>query len=253
MGKALTFILGLVFGAIVGGLLTFYSFVGAPQAIEKPGELIKAPESGGSPSGTAQIVLKQEFFNSVLQTIFKDMNPPSYPLKIAGSNANEDPRSAKFALQNNSCEGEIKLLEKGSDVQTAVLFEDKKIDAQLGFTGNVNIFGNCVEFNGWSRANLELRFDKEKQKVFGVINVDTVNLDGVSPIITAAVTPLIQNALNQNVNPIEILNGKQISVNLKIDATGGNLLANINDVRAEVKDKALNLFVTYDFEGVSDK
>ena len=94
-----------------------------------------------------------------------------------------------------------------------------------------------------------MRFDENKQIVYGIVNVETVNLDGIAPFITNIVTPLIQDALNKNVNPIEIINGKNLSVDLPIAAMDGNFQANISDVRAEVKDKALNLYVSYAFNG----
>ncbi len=251
MGKALTFIIGAVVGLVLGGVLTYYFFVGTPQAAQKPGEIIKPPTAGETPAGTAQIVLNEDFFNSILQTIFKDMNEPSFPMKLASNEVDSNPDAVKFALQNNQCDGRIKLLEKGSEVQTGVQFKDGKINAPLAFSGNANVFGSCFEFKGWSQANLELRFEKEKQMVYGVINVETVNLDGISPIITNAVTPLVQGTLNQNVNPIEIIDGQKVSVNLPIQATNGNLMANIKDVRSVVKDKALHLYLTYDFKGES--
>lgn len=250
MGKTLTFILGALIGLILGGLLTYYLFVGTPQSLVKPGQPIKAPEAAGTPNGTAQIVLKEEFFNSILQTIFKDMKEPSFPLQLGSNIQKNNSDATQYGLlQQKTCEGRIKLLQQGSDVQTGVRFENNKINAPLAFSGSANVFGNCIEFNGWSEANLELRFDSEKQIVYGVVNVQTVNLDGISPAFSGLITPLVQGTLNQNVNPIEIINGKQISVNLPIAATGGNLQANISDVRAEVKDKALNLYVSYDFAG----
>lgn len=250
MGKTLTFVIGAVIGLVAGGVLTFYLFVGAPQAVEKPGETVRELDAEAVQTGTAQIVLNEDFFNSVLQTIFRDMEDPTFPLKLS---SNEGPAetdgAVRYAQQGGECDGKIRLLEKGSDVRTGVQFKDGKMTAPLAFSGSASVFGNCFQFNGWSQANLELRFDKEKQVVYGILNVETVNLDGISPIITNAVTPLIQGSLNQNVNPIEILSGKQVAVNLPIDATDGNLVANINDVRAEVKEKALHLFITYNFKG----
>lgn len=250
MGKTLTFIIGALVGIIFGGLLTYYLFIGTPQAPVKPGQPIKIPDAKGTPAGTAQIVLKEEFFNSILQTIFQDMSEPTFPLQLASDQFDVDKKATRFGLlQNGQCDGKIKLLKQGSDVQTGVQFENNQIKAPLAFSGNANVFGNCIEFKGWSKANLELRYDDQKKNVYGIVNVETVNLDGISPVFSAVITPLVQNTLNQNVNPIQIINGQQISVNLPITATDGTLQANISDVRAEVKDKALSLFVSYDFAG----
>jgi hypothetical protein len=248
MGK---FIIGIIIGLLVGGALTFYTFVGVPRAAQVPGTPISPPDANGTPAGTAQIVLKQEFFNNVLQTIFRDMNAPSFPLNLTGENGMPNNDVQSYALLQNSaqCDGKITLLPEGSGVQTSLRFENNKIAAPLAFSGSTSILGNCVQFNGWAQANLELRFDAEQQNVIGQINIETVNLDGVSPLLSGFVTPLVQSTLNQRVNPIQILQGKQIALSLPIAATNGRLQANVKDVRAEVKDNALNLYVIYDFAG----
>jgi hypothetical protein len=94
-----------------------------------------------------------------------------------------------------------------------------------------------------------MRFDAQNQAVFGQINVETVNLDGVNPVVGGILTPLVQSTLNTRVNPVRILDGRQIAIDLPIAAANGNLQAAVTDVRAEVKDDALNLYVIYDFAG----
>jgi hypothetical protein len=96
---------------------------------------------------------------------------------------------------------------------------------------------------------MDLRFDQQTQSVFGQLNVETVNLDGLNPVFSALVTPIVQSTLNARVNPIRIIDGKQIAVSVPIVAASGNLNAQVQDVRAEIKDNALNLFVIYGFGG----
>lgn len=249
MGK---FILGIVLGLIVGGALVFFFFGGAPRAASLPGEPIQPPDPNGSPAGTAQIVLKQDFFNNVLQTIFRDMNAPSFPLNL-GENTSDDRHAVKFGLlQQNTCDGKITLLPEGSGVKSGLKFENEKINAPLAFSGSTSVLGQCIQFTGWAQANMALRFDANQQTVFGTLNIETVNLDGIAPFVSGFVTPLVQTTLNQRVNPIPILKGQQIALNLPIAATNGNLKADVKDVRAEVKDNALNLYVIYDFAGVKN-
>src|SRR5687767_5412050 len=76
------FIIGLIVGLIAGGALIFFTFVGVPRAAQYPGTPILAPDAT-EPAGSAQIVLRQEFFNEVLNVIFRDMNDPSFPLTLA--------------------------------------------------------------------------------------------------------------------------------------------------------------------------
>lgn len=253
MSKALTFILGAVLGLLIGGGVVFYMFGGAPRAAQLPGNPIQPPDPNGSPAGTASVVLNQQFFDTVLATIFRDMNAPAFPLNLTGRNNYDEtprPQYASFLLQNNSgCDGKITLQPQGSGVTTGVRLENGKITAPLAFSGSTLVFGNCIQFAGWAQANLALRYDEQQQNVYGQINVETVNLDGVNPLVSGFVTPLVQNTINQKVNPITILRGQQIALNLPISATNGNLQAKVKDVRSDVKDNALNLFITYDFTG----
>ena len=254
MSKILTFVLGAVLGLLIGGGLIFYIFGGAPRAAQTPpGVPILPPDPNGSPAGTASIVLNQQFFDQVLATIFRDMNAPAFPLNLTGQNnfdATVRPQYANFALQNGGgCDGRIILQPEGSGVKTGVRLETGKITAPLAFTGSTAVFGQCINFTGWAQATLQLRYDEAQQNVFGQINVETVNLDGVAPFVSGFVTPIVQTTLNNRVNPIVILRGQRIALNLPIAATGGNLNAKVKDVRSEIKENGLNLFVTYDFAG----
>lgn len=246
MGKL---IIGILVGFVLGGALVYFLFAGAPRAAQVPGKPVLPPDAAGTPPGTAEVVLKQEFFNNVLSTIFRDMNAPAFPLSLS-ENRLENPGSVKYGLlQDQACESKITLLPEGSGVQTALRFENGKIAAPLAFNGSYNSTFGCFNFSGWAQANLSLQFDAPQQTVFGMINVETVNIDGLAPVVSGLVTPLVQGTLNQRVNPIQILQGRQIALNVPIAATDGNLQANVQDVRAEVKENALHLYVIYDFKG----
>jgi hypothetical protein len=226
-------LVGLLIGLVLGGAVTFYFFVGVPRAVIAPGTPIRPPDASGPPAGTAQIVLRQDFLNEALGTIFREMNPPAFPLSEPSAD----------------CEGRITIQQEGSGVQTGVSFQNNRITAPLAFTGSYASPFGCVRFTGWAQANFEMRFDPQNQMVFGQINVETVNLDGVNPIVSGLVTPLVQSTLNTRVNPVRILDGRQIAVNLPVTAANGNLQAKVTDVRAEVKDNAVSLYVIYDFTG----
>ena len=226
-------VIGLLIGLVLGGAIVFYFFVGVPQAVIAPGTPIQPPDPNGLPGGAAQIVLRQQFFNAVLTTIFQEMNAPAFPLSEGSTD----------------CEGRITVQQQGSGVQTAVNFDNGRISAPLAFTGSYASAFGCLRFTGWAQSNFQMRFDQQSQTVFGQINVETVNLDGVDPLISALVTPIVQSTLNTRVNPIRLIDGRQIAVDLPIVAANANLQAKVTDVRAEVKDNALNLYVIYDFNG----
>src|SRR6185369_2996864 len=132
---------------------------------------------------------------------------------------------------------------------TVVNLENNHLNVPLAFTGNYNSIVGCIPFSGSAQSNLELRFDPATQSVFGVVNVETVNLDGVNPVWNGLITPLVQSTINTRVNPIKLVDGRQLVVNMPIAASNGDLKAGANDVRAEVKDNALNLYVIYSFNG----
>lgn len=244
MGKL---IIGLLIGLVAGGALTFFLFVGVPRAAQPPGILIQPPDTNVA-AGAAQIVLRQEFFNDILTTIFRDMKDPSFPLDLAVRAETGEAHYA--ALQSSpSCDGKITILPEGSGVKTSVKFENNRISSPIAFSGSYDSMIGCLQFTGWAQANLELRFDQSQQTVFGRINVETVNLDGVNPMISGFVTPVVQTTLNNRVNPIPILEGKKVAVTVPIASTGGTLQANVTDVRAEFRDDALNLYVVYAFNG----
>ena len=231
-------IIGLVIGLILGGVIVFYTFVGVPGASHAPGTVIQPPDPSGPPPGTAQVALRQEFFNNVLDVIFRDMSPPSFPLTMSGQ-----------PDQNQTCPSQITILREGSGTQTTVRFDNNSLSAPLAFSGNYNSMFGCIQFTGWAQANMVLRYDASQQSVFGQLNVETVNLDGVNPVVSGIVTPLVQSTINGRANPIMIIDGRQLAVNMPIAATNGNLQAAVQDVRAEVKDNALHLYVIYDFRG----
>jgi hypothetical protein len=252
MSKTLTFVLGAVIGLILGGLATFYFFVGVPQAASPPpGREMQPPDPSGVQPGTASVVLNQQFFDAVLNTIFRDMNAPAFPLQIGQNTETESVlRPTKIAFQQTgACDGKIVLKPEGSGVKTEVRLENGRIIAPLAFSGSTYLIGQCIQFSGWAQANLALRFDETQQTVFGQLNVETVNLDGLNPFLSGLVTPVVQNVLNSRVNPIVILRGQQIALSLPISATEGTLNARVKDVRSEIKENALSLYVTYDFQG----
>jgi hypothetical protein len=231
------FIGGLFVGIIAGGILCYLLFVGTPRANQIPGTPIKPPDQQGVPTGTAQLVLRQDFVNEALGAIFRQLKPPTFPLGGA----------MQMGDQQGGCPGQITVLPKGSGVQTSVRFENGKLVAPIAFNGTYSSPGGCLQFSGWAQGNLELRFDRDSQNVFGQLNVETVNLDGVNPIFMGLITPIVQTTLNNRVNPIRIVDGRQLAVNLPIAASEGDLKANVSDVRAETNDGALNLYVIYDF------
>ncbi|MEQ1765313.1 MAG: hypothetical protein ABL984_19450 [Pyrinomonadaceae bacterium] len=237
MGRIL---IGLLIGLLTGGVATFYFFVGVPSATQLPGDPIGSRGPGEPPAGTVQVILRQEFFNDVLTTIFTEMNQPSFAL---GGGSDVAPTTAEGCLST------ITVLPEGSGVRTGVTLANNRLEAPIAFTGGYNSPFGCFRFTGWANSVMHLRFDRDSQSVVGQLNVETVNLDGVNPVVNAIVTPLVQSTLNSRVNPVKLIDGSQTAVNTPVASAKANLVAKVNDVRAEVKESALYLFIEYDFAG----
>jgi len=228
MGKL---IIGLLIGVILGGVGVYFLFVGVPHSSQRPGELVKPPDQAGVPPGTAQVVIRQDLLNAALGAMFQQMQPPTFQL----------------GEPSGDCASSITILPQGSGVQTSVRFENNQLNAPIAFNGSYNSLVGCLQFSGWAQSDLQLRFDQNSQTVYGIVNVETVNLDNVNPVWNGIITPIVQSTINSRVNPIKLVDGKQLAVDLPVAASKGELKAPVNDVRAEVKDNALNLFVIYGF------
>ena len=245
------YFLTLLGGLIIGAVLVFLFFTGAPRAKPLPGSPVQPPDQGGTPPGTAVVMLDEKFFDAVLGAIFRDMNAPSFPLHLAGLSGNMEQGQAanfRFAAFQGGCQDKVVLAPEGSGVKTGVRFTGGKMLAPLAFTGSYSIFGSCIQFKGWAQASMTLSFDQAKQTVYGQLNVEGVNLEGAPIAVGGIITPLVQGSINQHVNPLEILRAPQLALTVPVQASNGTLNAHVKDVRAEVADGILKLHITYDFQ-----
>ena len=144
----------------------------------------------------------------------------------------------------------VVLAPEGSGTRTSVRFTGGKVIAPLAFSGSYSALGMCLNFKGNAQATVQLSFDQGKQTVYGQVNVEAVNLEGVPPGAGGIVTLFVQRAINERVNPLEVLRAPQLSLAVPVQATGGTLKAQVKDVRAEVLDGSLRMYITYDFSGV---
>jgi hypothetical protein len=160
-------------------------------------------------------------------------------------------RRVEQALFQGGCTNSITLLPEGSGVKTGVQFKNGNVYAPMAFNGSYNLAG-CLQFKGWAQNSIKLSFDQEKQTVFGYVNVEGVNLEGVNPIANTMVTAFVQGAINQRVNPLVLVSEQQLSLMIPVKANNGAVKARAKDVRAEVLDGSLKLYLTYEFSGVKD-
>jgi hypothetical protein len=183
--------------------------------------------------------------DAVLATTFSGLGTPTFQLsQSAGS------EGTTTAAVQSGCTNSITLLPEGSGVKTGVQFKNGIVSAPLAFTGSYNFTGQCLQFKGWAQTNIKLYFEEPKQTVYGNVEVENVNLEGVNPIANTFVTVFVQTAINQRVNPLVLVSEKQLSLLIPVKASNGTVKARAKDVRAEILDGSLKLHLTYEFSGV---
>ncbi|MCU1264309.1 MAG: hypothetical protein JWM21_627 [Acidobacteria bacterium] len=236
----------LVVGILLGGVGAIY-FLGTPRAHMLPGTAVQAPAPGGDAPGTIVMALDDKFFDQVLGSIFRDLSSPSFKLSRNDDRTSDSPM--RPAVFQTGCTNSITLLSETDNVKTRVQFAGGRITLPLAFSGSYNALGNCMQFKGWAQTSIQLSFDQSKQTLYGQLNVEGVNLEGVAPVANSFVTVFVQNAINQRVNPLELLRAPQLVPVIPVKASGGVLKAEVKDVRAEVLEGSLRLHITYEFKG----
>jgi hypothetical protein len=230
----------LILGLLVGVVATTY-FFGAHRARNLPGNPIRPPDRNDT-SGTVAVTVDEKFFDSLLGTVFQKLGPPQLKLSQTQSASPVQP-----ALFQAACNNVLELVLDGSNVKTGVQFTGGKITAPIAFRGSYSILTTCTQFSGWAKTSVDLSFDQEKQTVFGQLNIDEVTLDNTSPIVSALVTAFVRKTITEKVNPFEVLRVSQLALSVPVRVSGGSVSARVKDVRAEVQEGSLRLYITYDF------
>jgi hypothetical protein len=225
------FILALLLGVLVGGAGAYFLFVGTPKTGTVKGEPVRAPDPGGPPPGTAVVELDEQFFGALLDSIFRDLNKPTFP-----------PAPAE------GCQNQVVIEPNAGDIKTGVLMRDGRVVVPLAFSGTYNLMG-CQNMRGTAEAGIDFRFAPDEQTLYGQLNVAGVNLEGMPPLVSGLATAFVQGAINQRVNPLVLMRGQQLTLAIPVQASGGALRAQAREVRHEAKDGKLRLHVTYDFKG----
>ncbi len=216
---------------------------------------------------TAEVTvsLNEQFFDSLLDAIFKNFDAPEFPLTAKNSEFRTlnsklvktgfqsiqrvkyfNDESGIWSLESGICNESIRLQREIDGVRTAVRFRDGKIYTPLAFSGSYNppLIG-CVDFQGFAETNIDLEYDKQTQKLVGRVRVLNVQLSGTNGIGSSLITKFVQNSIDKRINPLEILQADKLSfvvpiknASLKMKATG---------IRYEITNGALNVHIAYEF------
>lgn len=223
-----------------------------------------------------RITLDEQFFEALLEAVFKNLNEPKVPLSKNGSGKSDvDSRSAYVlsgspgpgviksasytqqpgnrpwfgsATSNSVCDESVRLKREVDGVRTAVRFRNGRIYAPIAFDGNYNppLIG-CFGFSGWAETDISLVFDKSQNSLVGKAKVHNVKLSGTNGIGSGIVTRLVQNAIDRKVNPIKIMDLNQLSFTAPIQ-DAGKLRMEAVGFRHIVGDRQLDLYIKYEFK-----
>ena len=211
---------------------------------------------------TAEVTLSlnEQFFNTLLDAVFKNFNALEFPLADNGSkfkiqNSKSLSKGLSFQESKTSlapCNETIRLQREIDGVRTAVRFREAKIYAPIAFTGSYNppLIG-CIDFQGWAETNISLEFDKQNQKLVGKVQVLNVQLSGAGGIRSSLLSKLVQSAIDKKINPFEILQADKLSLVIPMQNSGGNLRMKVTGIRHEITNNSLNVHIAYEFSKVN--
>jgi hypothetical protein len=193
------------------------------------------------------ISLNEPFFDALVDAIFQNSPPPEFPLSKAEPPRALSTMSNSFAEHYEAACGSVTLLRENRSVKTAVRLREGKITAPVAFNGTYSppLIG-CVDFSGSADTTVELQFDKNSQKLYGRIKVNSVNLDGTGGLGGSIIARMVQGSIDKKLNPIEIIDLNKLSfpftlpnsAKLKMKAVG---------LRHEVVPGAVNIVISYEF------
>jgi len=193
-----------------------------------------AREERVSPAGEVAVVLSEEFLNSLLVAVASLPEPPSFPLSKGGE-------------AKGKCESRVQLLREAGGVSTGVRFVDGRITAPVAFRGSYDApLVGCLRFEGWADTSFQLEFDRARQALGARVTVRDLKLKNIpTSLIGGGLTGLVQDAIDDRVNPVEILRAEQLGARVPV-TRNDELRLRAADVRHEVTGRELRLRIVYE-------
>lgn len=185
-----------------------------------------------SRAGEVAVVLNEEFLNSLLVAVASRPEPPSFPLSKGGG---------------GKCESRVQLLPEAGGTRTGVRFVEGRITAPVAFRGSYDApLVGCLRFEGWADTSFQLEFDRARQVLGARVTVRDLKLKNVpTSLIGGGLTGLVQDAIDDRVNPVEILRAEQLGARIPVTRTD-EMRLRAADVRHEVVGRELRLRIVYE-------
>ena len=235
--------------SLVLSLLLAASLISASLAAgHVPQERARHHEARAMPAGDVVVVLNEQFLNAMLEAIFSLSNPPAIPLVLAQSEgaANGSGRTLAAGAASGQCRSEIALAREAGGVRTAVRFAEGRINAPVAFNGSYSagLLG-CLRFQGWADTEISLAFDQSRQSLIARVNVRDVTLVGLPMLLSGVIRAPVQDAIDQRVNPVELLRAEQLSAPIAL-SQGSSLRLRAREITHEINGSDLRLRITYE-------
>jgi hypothetical protein len=209
--------------------------------------------SAAAAAGEAVVTISESFVNSLLDALLRQPRPPTFPLRLASIERQTGEgllrSEANHPSNAQGCASEIMLQREISGVRTAVRFRERSITAPIAFRGSYSagLLG-CFRFTGWADTEINLDFDRARQRLVARVRVRDVNLSGVPGLASGAVTGMVQNSIDERINPIEILRAEQLGARIPVP-NGDDLHLRAREVQTEVLNGELRLRIFYEVGG----
>jgi hypothetical protein len=188
------------------------------------------------PAAEAIVTINEQFLNSFLTAIFDNLQEPSMPLTIGG------------AASNAQCASEIRLKREVGGVRTAVHFENGRIVGPLAFAGTYYLpLLGCFQFAGWADSEVNLEFNSERRALAARFRLRDIHLNDVPVLANGALVNMVQTAIDQRYNPVDLFSLDQLSTRVNIQPAKGALQLRAKDIRPEITPAGLILHIIYEF------
>jgi hypothetical protein len=198
--------------------------------------------ANGQAKSEVTISVNEQFLNSFLDAMFTNLKAPSAPLVITPADKERTP------AESYGCPSAIMLEREEGGVRTAVKLEQGKITAPLAFSGSYNstLLG-CIAVRGWANTTWKLEFDRSRQALLARVQVEDIRLTNVPALATSSLVKVVQSAIDNRINPLEIFKLDQLTARVPVAPAGGALRLRAKEVQPEIIPGSLLLHVTYEF------
>lgn len=209
--------------------------------------------SARAQSADVTLQLNEQFFEALLDALFKNSSPPEFPLGVRddvrelGENT-----GGRWALglaggEDSACRETIKLLREVNGTRTAVRFLDGRIYAPIAFSGDYNppLIG-CIDFSGVAETTIDLDYDAARRTLVGRAKVTNVNLSGSGGVGGGILARMIQGSIDRKINPIQILSLDKVSFVVPVQNAGSIRMQAVG-ITPEIAGGSLNVRVKYEF------